>query len=43
MQVEKLLADHPDASVKQELQWKFGSDEQRDHWLEGLRRAGLPE
>ena len=42
-QVEELLADHPDASIKQELQWEFASDEQQEHWLEGLRRAGLPE
>ncbi len=42
-QVEELLADHPDASVKQELQWDFASNEKREHWLEALRRAGLPE
>ena len=42
-QVEKVLADHPDASIKQELQRDFLSDEKREHWLEALRRAGLPE
>jgi tetratricopeptide (TPR) repeat protein len=41
-QVEELLADHPDASIRQELQLDT-SDEEREHWLEGLRRAGLPE
>ncbi len=42
-QVEELLADHPDASIKQELQWEFVSDEERENWLEALRKAGLPE
>jgi len=41
-QVEQLLADHPDASIEQELQ-SDTSAEEREHWLEGLRRAGLPE
>ncbi len=40
-QVEELLADHPDASIEQELQ-SDTSAEEREHWLEGLRRAGLP-
>ena len=43
-QVERLLADHPDASMKHERQWKFWSDEEgQEHWLEGLRKASLPE
>ena len=42
-QVEELLAYHPDASIKQELQWKSAGDEKREDWLEVLRRAGLPE
>ena len=42
-QVELLLADHPDASIKQELQWGFASDKKQQHWLEALRKAGLPE
>ena len=42
-QVNNLLADHPDASIKQELQWQFTSVEERENWLELLRRAGLPE
>ena len=42
-QVEELLANHPDASIKQELHLGFASDEEQEHWLEGFRRAGLPE
>ncbi len=42
-QVEELLADHPDTSIKQELDLGFASDEKQEHWLEALRRAGLPE
>ena len=42
-EVEKLLADHPDASIEQERQSKFASDEARDHWIYALRKAGLPE
>ena len=42
-QVELLLADHPDASIKQELQLGFASDKKQQHWLEALRKAGLPE
>lgn len=43
-QVERLLADHPDASMKHERQLKlWGDEEGLEHWLEGLRKAGLPE
>ncbi len=42
-QVEELLADHPDASIKQERQWEPESEEEGEDWLELLRRAGLPE
>ena len=42
-QVEELLAHHPEASMKQEAQWAYMSDEEREHWLEGLRKAGVPE
>ncbi|MDH3690688.1 MAG: adenylate/guanylate cyclase domain-containing protein [Gammaproteobacteria bacterium] len=42
-QVERLLADHPDASIKQEGQWEFARDEWVEHWIGALRKAGLPE
>jgi TolB-like protein/Tfp pilus assembly protein PilF len=42
-EVEELLATHPDASVKQEIEVGFVSNEEREHWLEGLRKTGLPE
>ncbi len=42
-QVEELLADHPDASLKQERQYETADVEWLEHWLEGLRKAGLPE
>ncbi len=42
-QVEQLLAYHPDASIRQELQWTPGSKEKGEDWLELLRRVGLPE
>ena len=42
-QIEQLLADHPDASIGQERQSAFASDELRDHWIGALRKAGLPE
>ncbi len=42
-QLEELLADHPEASLEQESQWAYMTDEERSHWLQGLRKAGLPE
>ncbi|NNJ74995.1 MAG: tetratricopeptide repeat protein [Anderseniella sp.] len=42
-QVEELLADHPDASLTQEHRWQTEDVEWLEHWLEGLRKAGLPE
>ena len=42
-EVEKLFTDHPDASIEQERQSKFTSDEAREHWIGALRKAGLPE
>jgi len=42
-EVEKLLADHPDASLGQERQSAFASNEARDHWIGALRKAGPPE
>ncbi len=42
-QLKELLADHPEASLEQEAQWAYMSEEERSHWLEGLRKAGLPE
>ena len=41
--LEELLAHHPESSLKQEAQWAFMGDEEREHWLEGLRKAGVPE
>ena len=42
-QMEQLLSYHPDASIRQELQWMPGSEEKREDRLELLRRVGLPE
>jgi hypothetical protein len=42
-QVEKLLADHPDASLEQEGGYEDADVEWQEHWLEGLRKAGLPK
>jgi adenylate cyclase len=41
-EIELLLADHPDASIEQERRSKFASDEDRDHWIDALQKAGLP-
>ena len=41
-QVEDLLSDHPDTSIKQELQWEFATVG-REQWIGALRKAGLPE
>ena len=42
-QVEKLLTDHPDASIEQQRRREYESDEAREHWIGALRKAGLPE
>lgn len=42
-EVQKLLTDHPDASIEQERQTAFTSDEEQEHWIGALRMAGLPE
>lgn len=42
-QVKELLADHPDASLQQESRWETEDVELIEHWLDGLRKAGLPE
>jgi hypothetical protein len=44
--VEEILASHPDFSLRQEREsslryYKFSHG--LEHWLEGLRKAGLPE
>jgi adenylate cyclase len=42
-EMKELLAAHPDASVKQESGLEIADKEEQEHWLEGLRKAGLPE
>ena len=44
--VEEILADQPHASLKQERELYFHpykASWDLEHWLEGLRKAGLPE
>ena len=44
--VEEILADQPHASLKQERELYFNpykTSWDLEHWLEGLRKAGLPE
>jgi hypothetical protein len=47
MVVEGILADQPDASIKQGDVYVLGaaanSQDWSQHWLQGLRKAGLPE